>query len=256
LNCPESLQRELESWEAAGLRACLWWRDDDAVTVTPQLKSLLAAADQAGVSIGIAVVPDKADATLAERLRATPAAIWQHGWRHHNYGGWSGEFGGSRDLSTMVADAKAGKAAMDAVFGSQGWQRVFVPPYHALAMSFKAEMSRLGYLGLSAGSPLTPRFDGLLEVNAEIDITNWHTRTFLGADKVAEMLVKQLVDRRTGPRNRRHEPIGILSHHLVHDKKVFDFLGELFVFLSSSGGVRVLPAGELFKHLVDPESSR
>ncbi len=90
MNCPESLQRELESWEAAGLRARLWWRDDDAVTVTPQLESLLAAADQADVSIGIAVVPDKADATLAERLRATPAPIWQHGWKHHNYGGSKG----------------------------------------------------------------------------------------------------------------------------------------------------------------------
>jgi len=242
----ESLQRELESWEGAGLCAGLWWRDDDAVTVTPQLNSLLAAADQAGVSIGIAVVPEKADATLAERLRATPAAIWQHGWRHHNYGGWSGEFGGSRDLNAMVADAKAGQAAMDAVFGSQGWQRVFVPPYHALAMSFKAEISRLGYLGLSAGSPLTQWVDGVLEVNAEIDIMNWHTRTFLGADIVAEMLVEQLVDRRTGARPM-DEPIGILSHHRVHDKEAFDFLGELFVFLTLSGGVRVLRADELFK---------
>jgi hypothetical protein len=150
-------------------------------------------------------------------------------------------------LSAMVADAKDGQAAMDAVFGSQGWQRVFVPPFHALAMSFKAEISRLGYLGLSAGEPLTPRFDGLLEVNAEIDIMNWHTGTFLGADRVAEMLVKQLLDRRTGARPM-DEPIGILSHHLVHDKKVFGFLCELFVFLSLSGVVRVLRADELFKH--------
>ena len=38
------LSRELARWRAAGRRARLWWRDDDARAPGPELERLLAGA--------------------------------------------------------------------------------------------------------------------------------------------------------------------------------------------------------------------
>ena len=68
-------------------------------------------------------------------------------------------------------------------------------------------LPRLGYIGLSAGNPLTPELDFLPEVNAEIDIVDWSSRKFLGADAVSAMLAEQLAMRRLGrlPEDRPSE---------------------------------------------------
>ena len=48
---------ELEAWAAAGKRATLWWRDDDAAEDSPALEKLLTLAEKEAVALVIAVIP-------------------------------------------------------------------------------------------------------------------------------------------------------------------------------------------------------
>ncbi len=76
-----ALEAELDIWQAAGRSATFWWRDDDAIAVTPALDRLLALAE--GIPVALAVIPGRVEASFAERLgRAPEAAVLQHGWRH------------------------------------------------------------------------------------------------------------------------------------------------------------------------------
>src|SRR5262249_45179878 len=106
-----SLGQELDAWAAEGLIAKLWWRDDDAVTDTPELRRLLEAARDVRAVVAVAVVSKHADRSLVNVLSENPCAVWQHGWGHDFYK--SGEFGDGRAIDTMVDDALAGARALD-----------------------------------------------------------------------------------------------------------------------------------------------
>lgn len=239
----QELQTELGIWRGQGLTARFWWRDDDAVSDTPQLRRLLDIAKASGIVPAVAVVPEHADESLASLLSTAECSIWQHGWGHHFHG--SGEFGDGRPLDLMTADALSGQRALDRQFGPYGWQRVFVPPNHQIAMPFKAIVPGLGYLGVSAGVELTPPLDSVVEVNAEIDVMNWPEGKIFGNRAICRMVVDQLQSRRAGltPIER---PIGILTHHRVFDDDAWDLLSGLLGFLRSHSSVELVRADVLF----------
>jgi hypothetical protein len=239
----DRLRAELDAWADAGLTASLWWRDDDAVTDTPHLRRLLDIAGEAGVVVGLGVIPEGADESLIELTADGRCCVWQHGWGHHFYE--AGEFGEERALELMVHDALLGQQALDGVFGRAGWQRVFVPPNHMLAVPFKSLLPGLGYLGVSAGVPLTPRLAHVVEVNAEVDVMDWPERKLLPESTICDMLVEQLVLRRSGdvPADR---PLGVLTHHLVFDHEAWDVTRRLIASLRAHRAVSLVPADGLF----------
>ena len=98
----EPLLRELDAWSNAGLTARFWWRDDDAVTDTLQLRCLLDIARNARIVPAIAVVPEHADDSLVTLLSSTECCVWQHGWGHYTY--TAGEFGEARATDLMADD--------------------------------------------------------------------------------------------------------------------------------------------------------
>ncbi|SDB54187.1 glycosyltransferase [Bauldia litoralis] len=236
----DSLQRELEAWSAADLTPRFWWRDDDAVTDTLQLRRLLRIAEELAIVPAIAVVPEQADESLAALLSEADCCVWQHGWGHHTQ--TAGEFGEGRAADTMALEASAGQRILDRLFGPHGWQRVFVPPFHLLSMRFKALVPDLGYLGVSAGVQLTPPIDHVVEVNAEVDVMNWPERRMLGDLAIRGRVAEQLADRRTENTDPT-SPIGILTHHLVFVEEDWTRLTELFRFLQSRGAEFPKPAG-------------
>src|ERR1044071_5855240 len=67
-------ERELEAWGGSGQVATLWWRDDDAVRVTPALARLLGCAGE--TPLALAVIPgtmrDDDGTALARRLDHHP----------------------------------------------------------------------------------------------------------------------------------------------------------------------------------------
>src|SRR5262249_31953389 len=149
----------------------------------------------------------------------------------HRYS--QGEFGEGRDLESMMADAHRGQVTLDGLFGATGWQRIFVPPFHALSVPFKMLLPSLGYSGLSAGQPLTPQITTVSEVNAEVDIMNWPERKFVGTNELTKILIEQLVSRRQG-QIPILTPIGLLTHHLTMDEDAWRFASEFFHYLRSS----------------------
>ena len=247
----EDLLRELREWKIIGKVARFWWRDDDASKDTTELRRLLVLAENVETAVGLAVIPQQADQTLAKLISEAPCCVWQHGWRHlWQYdgvaGGYSqGEFGTGRTLELMMVDAQRGQEALDHIFGEAGWQRVFVPPFHALSPEFKSLLPSLGYCGLSAGLPLTPLIDTIAEVNAETDLMHWPTRRFAGSQTIVTSLVEQLQTRRQGLVSP-HVPIGILSHHLAHDEDAWQFLTDLLSLLKSHSATELVPANVLF----------
>lgn len=239
----EELRSELDAWAAAGMTARVWWRDDDAVSDTPQLRRLLDVACEAEAVVALGVIPEKADGSLVPFTATANCCIWQHGWGHSFH--VDGEFGDGRALELMIEDALKGQRSLDRLFGPAGWQRVFVPPNHSLAMPFKALLPTLGYLGVSAGVPLTPPVDGVVEVNAEIDVMNWPAGQLLSTHAISLMLVEQLRSRRRGEVPVGC-PIGILTHHLVFDEAAWERVARLIEFLVRHPAVDLLPADSLF----------
>lgn len=248
----EQLRNELDEWAGAGLTARFWWRDDDAVADTPQLRRLIDTARAFGFTVALAVVPERADQSLVDVLSTAPCRVWQHGWGHHFHA--SGEFGDGRALTLMIEDGERGQRALDWLFGPDGWQRVFVPPNHMLSMAFKTLVPTLGYLGVSAGVPLTAPVEGVAEVNAEIDVMDWPAGRILSSDTLCAMVLEQLRSRRqaTVPDNR---PIGLLTHHLALDDAGWALLREFVRLLIAHPSVEVVDAGGLFDRKVVSETA-
>ena len=45
------LETELQTWRAAGRQPQVWWRDDDAVSLTPELEHLTRLTGKAGIDV-------------------------------------------------------------------------------------------------------------------------------------------------------------------------------------------------------------
>ena len=79
------LQSELQRWRADGLALPLWWRDDDATSVTPQLDHLSTLSQQLHLPVHLAVIPKAADEALARYIQERHSLIpLVHGWAHQN----------------------------------------------------------------------------------------------------------------------------------------------------------------------------
>lgn len=83
----------------------------------------------------------------------------------------------------------------------------------------------MGFRALSTYTPRTTRdaAPGLVQINTHVDPIHWRGGGGL-ADPDAQIatLVQQLQDRRAG-RTDATEPLGVLTHHLVHDAAIWEF---------------------------------
>ncbi len=53
----DQLRAELDLWQSEDRIATAWWRDDDAVSVTPALETLLRFEQDYKVPLALAVIP-------------------------------------------------------------------------------------------------------------------------------------------------------------------------------------------------------
>ena len=107
----ERLMHALAAARSAGVELQFWWRDDDAVSITPQLEELLQIRADAGVPLALAVIPKFAERALIDRLKvAESIGVMQHGWAHAKNspaGEKASEFGASRPLEASLADLRS-----------------------------------------------------------------------------------------------------------------------------------------------------
>ena len=247
----DRLEREFDAWAAAGRRATLWWRDDDAVASTPALDRLLRVTGSAGIPLALAVVPASAEESLAAAITAREdVTVLQHGYAHANHaapGTRAVECGGTRPLDQVAMELTLGRERLAAMF-ERRFLPVLVPPWNRIEPALLPRLEGLGYLGLStwgarAGVEAAPR---LRQVNTHADPILWRKgRGFGGAERVTEALAGHLAARREGTADS-DEPTGLLTHHLAHDEPGWAFLAELSERLSSRSGLRWIAVGETF----------
>lgn len=246
------LNEELDAWTAAGRRATLWWRDDDAVEPSPELDRLLALAADRDLPLALAVIPARASRALAEWLQAQSAraALLQHGYAHQNHaptGEKKAELGAHRPVDVVLEELARGWECMTALFGDT-WAPILVPPHNRIDGRVVQGLSELGFRGLSTDGPRAAVLaaPGLVQVNTHLDIMHWpDPRGFLGEAESLDLLIAHLRARRLGDVDAT-EPTGLLTHHSAHDGPAWAFLEALLDRLAGHAAARFVEAGEAF----------
>ena len=236
----ERLDAALARAGKAGRTLDFWWRDDDAVAPTPALDALLAARARWDVPLHLAVIPQRATQALAERLAIEPGIeVLVHGWAHANHappGEKKAEFGAHRPLDAMLDEARAGKARLDNLFAGKALP-VFVPPWNRIAEELAQALPRAGYAALSTYKRRAPD-DAPLRLNTHWDPIDWRGGGGLADEATLLDQLVRLIEQELASEPGALEPIGLLTHHLVHDAWIERFMEALVGRLLASGTAR------------------
>lgn len=241
----------------AGPPVRLWLRDDDAVEVTPALDHLARLCAAASLPVLLAVIPGGATPGLGVWTAQHPTVVpCQHGVAHRNHaapGARACELGGERADAAVLAELTEAAAAMDRLFGPEGWLRVLVPPWNRIRDSLVPQLPAAGYRGLSTfsggGSPAQQPGHGSTRIDCDLDIIDWRNgRRGRTAEDLCPRLAGLLARARTEDR-----AIGLLTHHLAHDAACWEFLDRLLPMLARHPHVRfTAAASELGRDPVPP----
>ncbi|MGO6879177.1 polysaccharide deacetylase family protein [Rhizobium ruizarguesonis] len=244
----DPLRRELDRWQAAGRVARFWLRDDDAVEPTLALEMLMALAGENEVPLMLAVIPGLTGEALAVRLgEEADVAVAVHGWSHKNHAGLKAkkqELGGERPTEVVLSELREGFLLLQRLHPAR-FLPVLVPPWNRIDAALIPALPGLGFAALSVygrakqGGPMPL-------LNTHVDIIDWHgTRGGRSEAELVTELVAELRDRFAGS----DEPIGVLTHHLVHDAAAWDFLSALFAVTGGHPAVRWSSASGLLEHV-------
>ncbi|WP_331308787.1 polysaccharide deacetylase [Methylobacterium oryzae] len=190
----------------------------------------------------LAAIPAGIEASLPRRLRAAPGVfVAVHGLAHRDHapqGEKRAEFGAHRPVGSVIADAAAGLRIARERLPGAALLPVFVPPWNRLAPDLAAALPGLGYRGLSAvpGPPIP----GLHRLDATLDPIDWRGTRSLREPRT--LLHDLAADITRAP----ERPLGLLTHHRVHDGAVWSFVGALLADLLRHPAIQVLDLREHF----------
>lgn len=228
----------------AGLVIRLWWRDDDACTVTAPLVRLLEMRSLLHVPLSLAVVPRDAQPDLAQAvMSAAETRVLQHGWAHaeqQRTGERKSEFGDHRPVAQMLHELDEGRSTMEAMFGPN-FVPVLVPPWNRIGTKITTRRSAVGLPWMSAFGPRNA--DDAYVVNTHIDIIDWTSRTGLQPQAVLGLLcdeVSRLIE------HNSTEPIGLLTHHLQHDEMAWACIEAIMTVLTNNSDIAWPTVSDLF----------
>jgi peptidoglycan/xylan/chitin deacetylase (PgdA/CDA1 family) len=246
-NGGEERQRFAETLDQAaarGMKIRFWWRDDDAVDVTPSLEKLLAVSQKYEVPLALAVVPKQATAALAKRLEKEPnVSVLQHGWRHRNHapdGDKQVELGNHRPADEILGELRLGFDRLTELFPTS-FLPVLVPPWNRIADGVRKRSNEIGLTRLSTFGPAPA--DDPHWINVHLDIIEWRpVQRPVEPGAAYAVLVTEMKRRLAGD----PEPIGIMTHHLVHEGANWAFLDDLFRLIAKHPAVGWSPHPALF----------
>jgi len=220
------LERELDLWARAGRRPIFWWRDDDARTATPALSRLAALAERFAAPLLLAVVPTDDAPALKPFLQDGLIRAAQHGVDHED----RSEGEGARAQFHPRSPVEAVRLAVAEAGGRLAPLEpdpIYVPPWNTVTPNLAPALTAAGFRGVSGFGGDLRQDDGLLRLDAHIDVMRWSPRPrFRGEAALLGGLVGRLSAlRRAGLWG---EPTGLLTHHLDHDESAWAFLDRLF----------------------------
>ncbi len=248
----DALECELYLWQKSGNPATLWWRDDDAQLPCPQLDQLLHLSASTATPLVLATIPHRVDPSLNSKTDVVAnIAIVQHGWSHTNHAPADEkkcELGDHRKLDTIRQELVKGADILTDTFGSS-YLPVLVPPWNRISATVTSHLKTYGYSGLSTfgNAPTRQSIPGLCQINTHVDLINWRKdRRFIGTVAALALITSHLSQRRNGyiP---AHEATGILTHHLVHDDELWQFLELLFQFTADHRAIQWQSGRDVFK---------
>ncbi|MBP30796.1 glycosyltransferase [Methylobacterium sp.] len=236
------IDRALDSVAARGGRVPLFWRDDDAIAASPKLDRLVGLAEAHGIPLLLAAIPSGIEPSLQRRLETAPGVrVAIHGLAHSNHarpGEKPAEFGAHRPLDIRIAEAAAGLRIARARLAEATVLSVFVPPWNRLAPDLAAALPDLGYCGLSAvpGPPVP----GLRRLDATLDPIDWRgTRSLRDPEALLTGVADAIV-------RAPEQPVGLLTHHRVHDDALWSFVAALIAHLVRHPAIQLLDLREHF----------
>lgn len=228
----KALDGALDRWTAVGRRARLWLRDDDAIEPTTALDRLLGLTTAHSIPLTLAVIPAPTGTELAERLAAEAGlSVAVHGWSHKNHAPIDEkkqELGSHRPAETVLGELRQGHDRLRELYPQQ-FVPMLVPPWNRIDAPLVPALAGCGFSCLSVYGP-SKTTSPIALVNTQVDIMDWHGT---GGGRDHGELVSGLI----GELQRRFdgdpEPVGVLTHHLVHDKTAWEFVERLL--LATSG---------------------
>ena len=242
------LEKELDAWAQAGMTARVWLRDDDASVPTPALDRLARLTMAHAIPVTLAVIPLPAgDELLAQidQWRLFDVAV--HGYAHQNHarpGEKKCELLAARG-GVMLEELLAAAKKLQGLFRHK-FLAMLVPPWNRIDSEIIASLPACGYSSLSVhGWPeqLSSSRD-IKQLNVQVDIIDWQGSR--GGKPVLD-LAGELSVALGQARQRGGCPVGILTHHLVHDDRAWVFLESLFEFTCRHNAIEWTSARTLLK---------
>ncbi|RDJ06800.1 polysaccharide deacetylase family protein [Rhizobium grahamii] len=238
-----ALRHELDRWQSAGRTARFWLRDDDAVEVTDGLEKLLDATRRASVPLTLAVIPACTVEALATRLAPEDhVLVAVHGWSHQNHASpdeKKQELGSHRHADVVLAELRNGLDRLRRLYGPK-LIPMLVPPWNRISAELVAPLPEQGFEVLSVFGSIK-HYSPIRLLNTHVDVVNARGQrgerphADLVRELVGELQARFAGERSPGGQAARqvrptwgNEPIGILTHHLVHGASEREFLARLF----------------------------
>ncbi len=216
----------LDGFERNGRSVQFWWRDDDATEGCPALDRILGSGARFEVPLTIAVIPARANKTLHTICDYPQVTVAQHGFAHTNHAPAQhkkNEFDNARDAAAVASEIVDGRMRLAQLLGES--VALFVPPWNRFADQWLPLLPAAGFNGISTFSPrcMMPKISGLARLNTHVDVIDWHHgRGFIGTQNVLDRILAALAC------IRDDEPLGLLTHHPIHEPAVDTFLATLF----------------------------
>ena len=226
----QAFQAVVEKRLQAGNPVNLWLRDDDTVEPSEPLHRLLMLTQQFSVPLTLAVIPAFSDEKLAQYLAAVDhVCIAVHGWSHSNYAGpdeKKQELGLHRPLDIIVSELRLGLSRLAGLHGRR-FVPLLVPPWNRISPIVIEELYPLGYRALSTFGESDDAVFTM--INTQVDLMDWKGSRGCRDHNV---LAAELID------HIEHTPgpIGLLTHHLVHDESAWHFLEQIMDITTAQHG--------------------
>lgn len=235
--------KTLDVYARDGRTVQLWLRDDDAIEPTAPLSHLLDLSARWNAPMTIAAIPAHATDALADLLKPLPTiSVAVHGWDHVNHAPASEkkqELGLHRGEETVLARLADGLTRINALFDGRAVP-LLVPPWNRIAAKLIPHLPGLGYKALSVFGP--ERGESPLPlVNTHVDIIDW--KGSRGGRSMDVLYAEASAHLQTAKTSQ--VPLGILTHHLVHDAAAWEFLDDLFATTANHPACRWVSVGEL-----------
>lgn len=246
----QKLSAHLSDLKKRNERLIFWWRDDDAIAPSQALDHLLHLSRHYQAPVALAVIPDRATSALAVRLADTDCDVLIHGVAHHNHApaGHKKQELGFQPVAALAAQLQSALTHCAALFGARALP-VLVPPWNRIDPDLIALLPDAGLTGLSTFKPRPAEqaVPGLRQINTHCDPIDWRGGGGLLPEAALVDTLSETIAGMMKQRPDAREPLGLLTHHLIHDDAIWAFIDRLLHTLATSGAVTFVPARQIFE---------